>query len=55
MAQRCHNVLWLNPETPRQWDMEDSVMAAYEPHCDRVLECRDLEQLKAVGEAFLLD
>jgi len=55
MAQRCRNVLWLNPETPRQWNTEDSVMAAYKPHCDRVLECRDLEQLKAAGEVLLLD
>jgi uncharacterized protein with von Willebrand factor type A (vWA) domain len=41
VLQRLHrqvrSVLWLNPETIERWNTGDSVMAAYERHCDAVL------------------
>ena len=38
---------WLNPEPRLYWNYGDSVMAAYEPHCDGVFECWTTKQLEA--------
>ena len=48
LRQRVKRVLWLNPERKALWDSGDSVMAAYAPYCDHVLECRNLAQLRCV-------
>jgi len=48
LGQRVKRVLWLNPERKPLWDSGDSVMAAYAPYCDHVLECRNLAQLRRV-------
>lgn len=53
MRRRVHQVIWLNPEPKQYWDTDDSVMSKYSPHCDHVLECRNLEQLMHVGELIL--
>jgi len=53
MKRRVHQVIWLNPEPKQYWDTDDSVMSKYGPHCDHVLECRNLEQLMHVGELIL--
>lgn len=53
MHRRTHRVVWLNPEPVQYWDTDDSVMSRYSPYCDHVLECRNLEQLKRVGELIL--
>lgn len=51
--RRVRRILWLNPEPRTLWDRDDSVMAAYAPYCDHVLECRDLEQLEDAGQWLL--
>lgn len=53
MHRRTHLLVWLNPEPVQYWDTDDSVMSRYRPYCDHVLECRNLEQLKRVGELIL--
>ncbi|MBM3263662.1 MAG: VWA domain-containing protein [candidate division Zixibacteria bacterium] len=53
MKLRTHQVIWLNPEPMQYWDTDDSVMSKYAPHCHHVLECRNLDQLKRVGELIL--
>ena len=46
-------VIWLNPDEAARWNTGDSVIAAYEPHCDAVLAASCLrELLVAVRRAF---
>jgi hypothetical protein len=47
IAERARRVYWLNPEPRPEWDTTDSVMSAYAPHCDVVVEARNLRQLAA--------
>lgn len=37
LHKRVRSLVWLNPEPPMRWNTGDSVMAAYERHCDAVL------------------
>lgn len=53
IKERVHQTIWLNPEPVQYWDTDDSVMARYSPHCDHVLECRNLAQLQEIGELIL--
>ena len=53
LNKRVHQTIWLNPEPVQYWDTDDSVMSKYSPHCDHVLECRNLVQLKEIGELIL--
>lgn len=54
LREQAERVMWLNPERKALWDSGDSIMSTYAPHCDRVVECRNLEQLrKAVREMTL--
>lgn len=46
IASRVRALYWLNPEPTSYWNSGDSVLAAYAPHCDGVLECRTLRQLE---------
>jgi uncharacterized protein with von Willebrand factor type A (vWA) domain len=46
IAERAHNVWWLNPEPRAYWDTGDSVLAQYGAHCAGVWECRNLRQLR---------
>jgi hypothetical protein len=39
VAERAGRLFWLNPEPKLYWNYGDSVMAAYERHCDGVFEC----------------
>lgn len=51
IAKRAGRTFWLNPEPRLYWNYGDSVMAAYEHHCDGVFECwttRHLEQFVRV-------
>jgi len=50
LRRRAHRVLWLNPEPPAAWGWGDSAMAAYAPHCDRVLTVWNLASLRAAVE-----
>ena len=43
---------WLNPEPTAAWDSGDSVIGQYAPHCDGVVECRTVRQLKAFVEGL---
>ncbi len=53
LNKRVHQTIWLNPEPMQYWDTDDSVMSRYGPHCDHVLECRNLAQLQEIGELIL--
>lgn len=46
LREQAHSVIWLNPERKSLWNSGDSVMNLYAPYCDRVLECRNVEQLR---------
>jgi len=39
IAERAGRLFWLNPEPRLYWNYGDSVMAAYERHCDGAFEC----------------
>lgn len=39
IADRAGRLFWLNPEPKLYWNYGDSVMAAYERHCDGAFEC----------------
>jgi uncharacterized protein with von Willebrand factor type A (vWA) domain len=45
VAERACRVYWLNPEPRREWDTQDSEMAAYGPYCSGTFEVRNLRQL----------
>ena len=46
IRSRVSKLIWLNPEPQKRWDMEDSVVAAYLPYCDMMMECHNLHQLE---------
>jgi uncharacterized protein with von Willebrand factor type A (vWA) domain len=51
ISERAGRLFWLNPEPRLYWNYGDSVMAAYERHCDGAFECwttRHLEQFVGV-------
>ena len=39
VSERAGRLFWLNPEPKLYWNYGDSVMAAYERHCDGAFEC----------------
>ncbi len=43
-------VHWLNPEPRGSWNTGDSVIGLYAPHCDTVVECRTIRDLRAFTE-----
>ena len=45
LSRRAHLTFWLNPESRYNWNYDDSVVYAYEPHCDEVFEVRNTRQL----------
>lgn len=53
IRQHCHRMIWLNPEPRREWHSGDSVLAAYAPYCDHVLECWTLAHLVQAAELLL--
>jgi uncharacterized protein with von Willebrand factor type A (vWA) domain len=53
MRQRCRRLIWLNPEPRREWNKGDSVIDAYAPFCDHVLECWTLEHLAQAADLLL--
>ncbi|MCA9937393.1 MAG: VWA domain-containing protein [Anaerolineales bacterium] len=55
LQRRAKRLIWLNPESPRQWGTGDSDMLLYEPHCDRVYPARNLAQLSAAVDKLLVD
>ncbi|ETW96669.1 MAG: hypothetical protein ETSY1_25665 [Candidatus Entotheonella factor] len=53
MRQHCRHIIWLNPEPRRDWNRGDSVMDAYAPFCDHVLECWTLDHLAQAADLLL--
>ncbi len=53
VRQHCRRIIWLNPELRRDWNTGDSVLAAYAPFCEQVLECWTLEHLMQAADALL--
>ncbi|MCJ7773154.1 MAG: VWA domain-containing protein, partial [Desulfobacterales bacterium] len=45
MKERCRRVIWLNPETMRFWYTGDSEIKTYEPYCNELRQCQNLNQL----------
>lgn len=45
LRQRVRRLYWLNPEPPDMWDVGDSVIGVYAPHCDGVHAVSNLGQL----------
>ena len=52
VSERAGRTFWMNPEPRLYWNYGDSVMAAYEPHCDGVFECWTTKQLEAFVNAL---
>jgi uncharacterized protein len=52
VAERAGRTFWINPEPRLYWNYGDSVMSAYEPHCDGVFECWTTKQLEAFVNAI---
>jgi uncharacterized protein with von Willebrand factor type A (vWA) domain len=47
IAERAGRLFWLNPEPKLYWNYGDSVMAAYERHCDGAFECWTTRHLES--------
>lgn len=47
VAARAGRLFWLNPEPRLYWNYGDSVMAAYERHCDGAFECWTTRHLES--------
>jgi uncharacterized protein len=54
IRQRAKQVIWLNPENRMTWGFGDSEMDRYQPYCDVVEECRNLNQLYRVADRLVL-
>jgi uncharacterized protein with von Willebrand factor type A (vWA) domain len=52
VAERAGRTFWINPEPRLYWNYGDSVMSAYEPHCDGVFECWTTKQLEVFVNAI---
>ena len=52
VAERAGRTFWINPEPRLYWNYGDSVMSAYEPHCDGVFECWTTKQLELFVNAI---
>jgi uncharacterized protein with von Willebrand factor type A (vWA) domain len=52
VARAAGRTFWMNPEPRLYWNYGDSVMAAYEPHCDGVFECWTTKQLEVFVNAL---
>lgn len=50
LSAHAGHVYWLNPEPAAAWNGGDSVMREYARACDRVVECRNVRQLRAFVE-----
>jgi uncharacterized protein with von Willebrand factor type A (vWA) domain len=52
VRQRARHLYWLNPEPTSSWDTGDSIVSEYGKHCDKMVECRNLRQLKEFVEGL---
>lgn len=51
--ERAKRVLWLNPESPRSWNLGDAEMRKYGAYCHQVAECNSLMHLERVVGSLL--
>jgi uncharacterized protein with von Willebrand factor type A (vWA) domain len=51
---RAKQLIWLNPESKMTWGFGDSEMERYQPFCDVVEECRNLNQLYRVIDRLVV-
>jgi uncharacterized protein with von Willebrand factor type A (vWA) domain len=54
IKQRAKQLIWLNPESRMTWGFGDSEMDRYQPYCDVVEECRNLNQLYRVVDRIVV-
>ncbi len=54
IRERCRRLVWLNPETEPFWYSGDSEMRTYQPICNEVWPCRNLNQLSAFVKNLVL-
>jgi uncharacterized protein with von Willebrand factor type A (vWA) domain len=54
IKQRAKQLIWLNPENRMTWGFGDSEMDRYQPYCDVVEECRNLNQLYRVVDRMVI-
>ncbi len=54
MREKCRRLIWLNPETEMFWYSGDSEMRTYEPLCNDVRACGNLNQLTAFIKSLIL-
>lgn len=54
IRRRARRVLWLNPESRPFWYTGDSEMRTYEPFCNEVRPCQNLNQLAAFFHELVL-
>jgi len=47
ISERAGRTFWLNPEPRLYWNYGDSVMSAYERHCDAAFECWTTKHLES--------
>nr|MDP8944145.1 VWA domain-containing protein [Actinomycetota bacterium] len=52
ICERAGRTFWLNPEPRLYWNYGDSMMRAYDPHCDGAFECWTTKQLEAFVNAL---
>ena len=52
IRQRARHLYWLNPEPAYSWDTGDSIISEYGKYCDKMVECRNLRQLKEFVEGL---
>lgn len=53
IKERARKVIWLNPESEWGWGTGDSIAPLYARYCDRMMECRNLEQLTEAIEYLM--
>lgn len=53
LQRRSRRLVWMNPESPRQWGTGDSDMLEYAPLCDQVFMVRNLNQLSAAVDRIM--
>jgi uncharacterized protein len=51
--ERARRFIWLNPESEWSWGTGDSIAPLYARYCDRMLECRNLDQLEQAIEYLM--
>lgn len=54
IKQRCHQLIWLNPESRNRWGTGDSEMKRYQAHCTLVEVCNSLTHLERAIDKLLI-